>query len=97
MSFAKGYEERYKAKPEFYAANYYEGVYVLAELIKRVAAKGGTVDGDTMRAALQANPKFDSVYGGQMNFQENGVASKKVGLFQVKDGQNQFIKYIDLN
>jgi branched-chain amino acid transport system substrate-binding protein len=50
-----------------------------------------------MKAALQANPKFDSVYGGQMSFQENGVASKKVGLFQVKGGQNQFIKYIDLN
>jgi branched-chain amino acid transport system substrate-binding protein len=97
MAFAKGYEERYKAKPEFYAANYYEGVYVLAELIKRVAAKGAAADGESMRAALKANPKFDSVYGGQMNFQENGVASKKVGLFQVKDGQNQFIKYIDLN
>ena len=41
--FAKGYKERYNADPDFYAANYYEGVYVIAESMKRARAKGGAI------------------------------------------------------
>ncbi|HEX9185266.1 MAG TPA: ABC transporter substrate-binding protein [Burkholderiales bacterium] len=97
QQFAQGYEKRYNAKPEFYAANYYEGVYVVAELLKRARAQGGDyVNGEAMKKALYANPKFDSVYGGQMQFQPNGVAFKRVGLFKVEDAQNKFQKYIEV-
>lgn len=94
--FADGYEKRYGEAPEFYAANYYEDVYVLAEAIKRARAKGGDYwHGDKLAAEIKANPTFDSVYGGTMTFQANGVAKKRVALFTVKDGQSEFIKYID--
>jgi branched-chain amino acid transport system substrate-binding protein len=97
QQFAQGYEKRYNAKPEFYAANYYEGVYVIAELLKRGRAQGGDyLNGEALKKALYANPKFDSVYGGQMAFQPNGVAFKRVGLFKVEGGQNKFQKYIEL-
>jgi branched-chain amino acid transport system substrate-binding protein len=49
-----------------------------------------------MKAVLLENPKFDSVYGGQMVFQPNGVATKRVALFKVEDGKGKFQKFVDL-
>jgi len=95
--FSEAYEKRYGQKPEFYAANYYEAVYTVAELIKRSRAKGGDyLTGERLKAALLENPKVDSVYGGQMVFQENGVATKRVALFKVQDGKGVFQKFIQI-
>ena len=95
--FAQGYEQRYKSKPDFYAANYYEGVYFIAELLKRARAKGGDyVNGDALKKVLYDNPKFDSVYGGQMVFQPNGVAFKRVGLFKVDGAEGKFQRFVDI-
>lgn len=98
QQFAAGYKERNGADPEFYAANYYEGVYVIAEAIRRARARGGDYwDGARLAAAIRENPTFDSVYGGEMTFQENGVAEKRVALFHVEDGTNHFVDYISLD
>jgi branched-chain amino acid transport system substrate-binding protein len=97
LRFAEGYEKRYKAKPDFYAANYYEGVYLIAELLKRARPKGGDyMDAEVLKKALYENPKFDSVYGGQMTFQQNGVALKRVGLFKVEGNQSKFQKFVEV-
>lgn len=95
QAFYKSYKEKFNQTPDFYAANYYEGVYVIAELIKRAKAKGGDYwNGASLMAALKADPVFKSVYGGTMRFAANGVAAKRVGLFVVKDGKQQFVKYV---
>lgn len=96
-SFAEGYEERYGEAPEFYAANYYENVYVLAEAIRRAREEGGDYwDGAKLAEEIRENPVFDSVYGGQMTYQDNGVAKKKVALFEVEGGESSFVKYIEI-
>jgi branched-chain amino acid transport system substrate-binding protein len=93
--FSKAYRDRYGEEPEFYAANYYEGVYVIAEALKRARAQGGDYyDGAKLAVALRANPTVPSVYGGEMTFADNGVASKPVALFKVQDGKGAFQKYI---
>jgi len=95
--FAADYEKRWGQAPEFYAANYYEGVYLAAELLKRSRKKGGDyIGGERLKAALYENPKVDSVYGGQMTFQENGVAQKRVALFKVKDGKGEFQEFVQI-
>lgn len=95
QEFAKNYKERTGEDPEFYAANYYEAVYVVAEAIRRARSKGGDYwDGAKLAEAIRDNPEFDSVYGGKMVFQENGVAQKRVALFRVKDGKSEFLSYI---
>lgn len=95
QQFAENYKERYDEEPEFYAANYYENVYVLAEAIRRARANGGDYwDGAKLAEAIRDNPTFDSVYGGEMTYQENGVAQKRVALFRVEDGDSVFIDYI---
>jgi len=94
--FATDYKKRYGTDPDFYAANYYEGVYVIAECIKRARAKGGDYwNGEALREALLSNPKFNSVYGGQMVFQPNGVALKRTALFTVEDGKRKFVKFLE--
>ena len=94
--FAADYKKKYGGDPDFYAANYYEAVYVVAECIKRARAKRGDYwNGDRLREALLENPKFDSVYGGQMVFQPNGVALKRTALFTVEDGKRKFVKFME--
>lgn len=96
-AFADAYEKRHGKKPEFYAANYYEGVYMIAELLKRGRKAGGDyMDAEVLKKALYDNPKFDSVYGGQMTFKPNGVAQKRVGLFKVVDGKGKFQQFVEV-
>ena len=45
-----------------------------------------------MAAELRKNPTFDSVFGGKMTYQSNGVAIKRVGLFVVENGDRKFVK-----
>lgn len=93
--FSQAYTKRYGEEPEFYAANYYEGVYVIAEALKRARAQGGDYhDGKKLAEALRAKPTVDTVYGGQMTFADNGVASKPVALFKVEGGKGSFQKYV---
>lgn len=97
QQFAKSYKEKYGEEPGFYAANYYEGVYVIAEAIRRARAEGGDYwEGARLASAIRENPTFKSIYGGEMTFQENGVAQKRVALFRVDNGMKKFVKYISL-
>lgn len=96
--FAKAYQDRYGEAPEFYAANYYENVYVLAEAIRRARAKGGDYwDGRKLAAEIRANPTFPSVYSPEMTYQDNNVALKQVGVFRIENGEQKFVEFIDLN
>lgn len=95
--FAEAYEARFGEAPEFYAANYYEDVYVAAEAIRRARAKGGDYwNGAKLAAAIRENPTFDSVYGGTMTYQDNGVAQKRVALFRIEGGESHFQHYISV-
>lgn len=96
--FVASYKEKYKTDPEFYAANYYEGVYILAELIKKAKAKGGDYwNGKALREALIEIKRFPSVYGGYVEFNpEDGTCKKKTALFVVKGGERIFQKYIEI-
>ena len=95
--FAAAYKKKYGEEPEIYAANYYEGVYILAELIRAAKKKGGDYwQGDRLRDALLEIRKFPSVYGGTVDFQEDGTSLKRVALFEVKDGKPAFKRFIDI-
>lgn len=97
QQFYNAYKKAYDQEPDFYAANYYEAVYVIAELLRRAYAAGiEDPDGADLMALLKKDPSVKSVYGGQMVFQSNGVAAKRVGLFEVeKGGEKKFVKFIE--
>lgn len=95
--FAKAYQEKFGEAPEFYAANYYENVYVLAETIRRARAGGGDYwDGRKLADTIRENPTFPSVYAREMVYQSNNVALKQVGVFRIENGEPKFEKFIDL-
>lgn len=93
--FEKAYKDTYGEAPEFYAANYYDAVYVIANLLKQAkAANESEINGDVLAKYLRANPSVDTVYGGKMVFQDNGVAKKPVALFEVENGKPEFLEYV---
>ncbi|MFB4308505.1 ABC transporter substrate-binding protein [Actinomadura sp. GTD37] len=94
--FADAYEKAYGAPADFYAANAYEETLMIWDLIRRVVADGGKPgDSAQLKAALEKDPKFASVYGGdagtvgalEIDLKTHGVASRPMGVFEYKDGK----------
>lgn len=93
--FVKGHNEMWGEDPEYYGANYYEEVFFVWELVRRVLADGGdATDTTALEKALEKNPKFKSLYGGdasapgevQFNPTDHTI-SKPMGVFKVSGGQ----------
>ncbi|TYK51225.1 ABC transporter substrate-binding protein [Actinomadura decatromicini] len=94
--FAGAYEKAYGEPADFYAANAYEETLMVWDLIRRVVAAGGDPsDSAQLKAALEKDPKFASVYGGdggtvgtlQIDLATHGVAKRPMGVFEYKDGK----------
>lgn len=95
--FVQDFYKKYgkDAKLDFYCANYYDLTYMLKDLIARVVAKGGNPsDGAQLLAALQAEPRFASVYGGKMQLNRDGSVNKAISIFQVHNGKQEIIEVI---
>lgn len=94
--FVESYDKAYGTKPDFYAANAYEETLMFWDLIRRVVKDGGDPNSsDDLKAALEANPSFASVYGGDdstigeltIDLKTHGVASRPMGVFEYKAGK----------
>ncbi|MEV0666480.1 ABC transporter substrate-binding protein [Actinomadura luteofluorescens] len=94
--FADAYKKAYGQPADFYAANAYEETLMVWDLIRRVRAAGGDpADSAQLKAALEKEPAFASVYGGdaatvgtlKIDLATHGVASRPMGVFQYKDGK----------
>lgn len=92
--YVEAYRAKYGQDPEYYGSNYYEQVFIMWELVKRVIAAGGDpTDAAQLQEALLTDPVFKSVYGGTA--EEVGTAafdttdhsiSKPMGVFSVQGG-----------
>ncbi|ROO85623.1 amino acid/amide ABC transporter substrate-binding protein (HAAT family) [Actinocorallia herbida] len=94
--FVDAYRKAYDAEPDFYAANAYEETLMVWDLIRRVTAAGGdATDSAQLKAALEKDPKFASVYGGddatvgalEIDLKTHGVAHRPMGVFEYKAGK----------
>lgn len=100
--FVAAHRAAYGEDPEYYGANYYEQVFVIWELVRRVREQGGNPNsGEALQKALLANPKFKSVYGGdastigEMSFDvEAHTINKPMGIFKVVNGKPQLVEPI---
>jgi branched-chain amino acid transport system substrate-binding protein len=93
------------ALPDFYAANFYENVLVMWEVIRRVLASGGDInDGAQLDAALQENLTVVSVYGGDestvgtytLDPTTHSVIERPMGVFQYKEGAVTPLAYYNI-
>ncbi|MFN8080146.1 MAG: ABC transporter substrate-binding protein [Kineosporiaceae bacterium] len=94
--FATRYKAKYGTDPDFYAANYYEGLLGLWELARRVKADGGDyTKGEQLLKALEAKPTLVSVYGGSgatagtytLDATSHSVSQRPIGVFDYRGGK----------
>jgi branched-chain amino acid transport system substrate-binding protein len=90
--FVAAHKRAYGVEPEYYGGVYYEDIFLVWELIKRVIKNGGDpADGSQLQEALQEEPEFPSVFGGgpgqigQLTFNPDHSANLEMGLFTVKN------------
>jgi branched-chain amino acid transport system substrate-binding protein len=88
QAFVKDFEAKWKEPTDFYSANYYDAVKsIFAELIRRVAKKGGNpMNGGELEEAIWTNPKFDTVYGGKMVLKKDGSVDKPMVICKIVKG-----------
>ena len=102
--FVKAFEEAYGESPDYYPANYYEDVFILWEVVKRVLADGGDLnDGDALEEAMKSDPTFPSVYGegdpaGTIGFdpETHTLSNRPMGLFELQDGEPKPLAYFNI-
>ncbi len=97
--FVESYKKKYGEEPEKYAANYYEGTYILAKLIEAAKAEGGDYwKGDRLLNKLIEIKSFPSIYGGDVVFDTvEHTCTKPTALFKIVDGKKTFVKYVEVD
>jgi branched-chain amino acid transport system substrate-binding protein len=94
--FLQSYVKEFNLEPEINAANYYEDTFAFWDLIRRVIAKGGNVNsGEELQNALIADPKFQSVYGGngtqlgtiELDTTTHTVTKRPLGVYMSNNGK----------
>jgi branched-chain amino acid transport system substrate-binding protein len=94
--FVDSYQAEYGELPNELAANFYEDTLIQWELVRRTLAAGGSAtDADELVAALEEDPSFVSVYGGEgatpgrigFDLETHSVSIRPVGIFSAgEDG-----------
>lgn len=94
VKFVKAYRAKYHEDPEFYGANYYEDMYLVAECMKALAKAGKPITGKNIDAEIRQIRSFPSVYGGKMTLALNGTVKKPVAVFVVHNGKPELLKHM---
>lgn len=101
--FRKEFEAKYHSQPTQYAANNYESTFVLWQLLRQIISEGGEPgNGEDWVKALEANPSFPSVYGGQgdtpgvleIDPKTHLVSKRAMGVYQAPVNENQAPKLL---
>lgn len=79
--FVEAYQKDYKAVPDQFAADGYDGVYAIAKAYE----KAGSMDNDKLVAAMH-EITVDGVTG-KMTFDENGEPNKAAKMVLIQDGE----------
>jgi branched-chain amino acid transport system substrate-binding protein len=104
--FIRAFKAAYKVKPDYYAANYYEDLFAIWEVMRRVLAANGDVkDGTQMDKAFRSKPDFPSVYGGDANtagrlalsLQTHSVVRRPMTLSIYENKKVKPLVYFDIN
>jgi ABC-type branched-subunit amino acid transport system substrate-binding protein len=93
--FVTDYEKQWDDPVDFFAANYYDAVMIIAELANRVIKQNGNpLDGAQLEKAIWSNPSFQSVYGGELRLNKDGSVSKQMVIFEIVDGEQTIAKKV---
>lgn len=96
QEYIKSYRAKFGETPEFYGANYYEGVYVFRDAIKHVLDNGGDpYDGEQIEKAISDIKYFRTLFEkDKMEFMPNGDVMKIFATYTYEPGQK--VRMIDM-
>ena len=104
--FVDEFQKANSLLPDYYAANYYEDLFGMWDVLRRVLAAGGDPkDGAQMDKAWREKPEFPSVYGGTattagklaVSLETHSVTKRPMTLSVFKGGKVVPISYFDLD
>ncbi|MDX1805605.1 MAG: ABC transporter substrate-binding protein [Paenisporosarcina sp.] len=87
QEFVKKYEEEYGAKPDQFAAQAYDALYIMAEGLKNA----GEADRDALRDALAEIKDLDGVLG-KFSFDKDGDVVMEPTVLVIKEGKFQLFE-----
>jgi len=87
QEFVKKYEEKYGAKPDQFAAQAYDALYIMAEGLKNA----GEADRDALRDSLAEIKDLDGVLG-KFSFDEEGDVVMEPTVLIIKEGKFQLFE-----
>jgi branched-chain amino acid transport system substrate-binding protein len=87
QEFVKKYEEKYGAKPDQFAAQAYDALYIMAEGLKNA----GEADRDALRDALAEIKDLDGVLG-KFSFDKDGDVVMDPTVLVIKEGKFQLFE-----
>jgi branched-chain amino acid transport system substrate-binding protein len=105
--FAKYFVETYTAEngtaPDFYAANYYQNVFVLLYCMLDILEGGGDINsGEALQESLVKLNSFPTVYGGEegelatMSFTvDDHSCNLPMGIYKMEGGKPVFLQTLD--
>ena len=86
QKFVKAYQEKFNSVPDQFAADAYDGVYVIKAAIEKAGIKANTefVNDDLIGAMTQISVKGLT---GDMTFTKGGEPNKAAKVVEVKNGE----------
>lgn len=96
--FRKEFEAKYNIEPTQYAANNYETTFVLWQLLRQIIKEGTDPgSGEDWVKALEVNPSFPSVYGGEgktpgvleIDTTTHLVSKRAMGVYQAPASESE--------
>lgn len=82
QDFVKKYEEKYSKKPDQFAAQAYDALYIMAEALKNA----GEADRDSLRDALAETKDFQGILG-SFSFDKEGDVVMDPTVLVIEDGK----------
>nr|WP_249745374.1 ABC transporter substrate-binding protein [Mesobacillus boroniphilus] len=82
QDFVKKYEEKYSKKPDQFAAQAYDALYIMAEALK----KAGEADRDAVRDALAETKDFQGILG-SFSFDKDGDVVMEPTVLVIDEGK----------
>lgn len=82
--FVEGYRQKYKRDPNVFAANYYNGVMLYAQLAGAIIKRGEKVTGKALIDEAHRIKKVNLV-GGTLEFNDDNTVKSPIQINQIKD------------
>jgi branched-chain amino acid transport system substrate-binding protein len=93
QEFLDAYQERYGEAPEHpFVGTYYDAVKIAAEAYAYAEENDLGTDGSGIADAVREIGTFETAFGGEITFDEEGVAARPIAIAVVENGKSKVVQ-----